>query len=104
MCRYFPKGCEIYEVESSLTEDIRICAAASEGRHTVALVNYSSEDKTAKLELPYTFSDATVYVYEDSMYSVDADGVLLPALTGISGNSVEINLPSQSLVLLTDMN
>ena len=103
MCRYFPKGCDIYEVESSLAEDIRICAARFQEHHTVAFVNWSHEDKTAKLTLPYTFSDSRVYVYEDSVYSVDADGMLFPAVTGVSGDRIEIKLPSQSLVLLTDM-
>ena len=103
MCRYFPKGCDIYEVESSLTAGVRVCASRLQGRNTVAFVNWSSEDKTAKLALPYTFSDARVYVYEDSVYSVDADGMLLPAMNGVSGDSIEIHLPSQSLVLLTDM-
>ena len=103
MCRYFPKGCDIYEVESSLTEGIRICAAQSQEHHTVAFVNWSSEDKTVEMVLPYTFSDARVYIYEDSVRSLDADGRLLPAMTDISGDSIEIILPSQSLVLLTDM-
>ncbi len=103
MCRYFPKGCDIYQVESSVRDGVRICAAEAGGNHTVALVNYTSDDKKAGLKLPYTFSDARVYVYEDSVYSVDAGGVPLPDLTGISGNSIEVDLPAQSLVLLTDM-
>jgi hypothetical protein len=90
-------------VESSLTEGVRVCAAQLQGRRTVAFVNCSHEDKTAKLTLPYTFSDSRVYVYEDSVYSVDADGMLFPAVTGVSGDRIEIKLPSQSLVLLTDM-
>ena len=103
MCRYFPKGCDIYQVDSSVQDGIRICAAGKDGNHTVALVNYSSDDMNAELTLPYTFSDARVYVYEESLYSIDSSGVLTPASTGITGTSIEINVPAQSLVLLTDM-
>lgn len=103
MCRYFPKGCDIYQAQSFPSEEIRVCASSKEGHHTVALVNWSSCDKRAEISLPYTFSDARVYVYEDSVYKVGPDGVLEPVQTGVSGNSIEISIPSQSLVLITDM-
>ena len=103
MCRYFPKGCDIQETECSDASGIRVCAAEMKGRHTLALVNCSSDDMTAGLALPYTFSKARVYVYEDSFYEIGADGVLEPYLKGISGKSMKIKIPSQSLVLITDM-
>jgi hypothetical protein len=103
MCRYFPKGCDIQEVECSAPSGIRVCASEMEDRHTVAMVNFSSDDVTADLTLPYTFSKARVYVYEDSFYEIGADGVLEPSVKGISGKSMKIKIPSQSLVLITDM-
>lgn len=103
MCRYFPKGCDIQEVECSAPSGIRVCASEMEDRHTVAMVNFSSDDVTADLNLPYTFSKARVYVYEDSFYEIGADGVLEPSVKGISGKSMKIKIPSQSLVLITDM-
>ena len=103
MCRYFPKGCDIQEVECSAPSGIRVCASEMEDRHTVAMVNFSPDDVTAGLTLPYTFSKARVYVYEDSFYEIGADGVLEPSVKGISGKSIKIKIPSQSLVLITDM-
>ena len=103
MCRYFPKGCDIQEVECSAPSGIRVCASEMEDRHTVAMVNFSSDDVIADLTLPYTFSKARVYVYEDSFYEIGADGVLEPSVKGISGKSMKIKIPSQSLVLITDM-
>lgn len=103
MCRYFPKGCDINEVEYSTASGIRVCAAEMDGRHTLALVNCLSYDMTADLTLPYTFSDARVYIYEDAFYEVGADGVLEPIMKGISGKSLKIKIPSQSMVLITDM-
>ena len=70
MCRYFPKGCDINEVEYSTASGIRVCAAEMDGRHTLALVNCLSYDMTADLTLPYTFSDARVYIYEDIFYDI----------------------------------
>ena len=103
MCRYFPKGCDINEVEYSTASGIRVCAAEMDGRHTLAFVNCLSYDMTADLTLPYTFSDARVYIYEDAFYEVGADGVLEPIMKGISGKSLKIKIPSQSMVLITDM-
>jgi hypothetical protein len=103
MCRYFPKGCDIQEVECSAPSGIRVCASEMDDRHTVAMVNFSSDDVTADLTLPYTFSKARVYVYEDSFYEIGADGVLEPSVKGVSGKSIKIKIPSQSLVLITDM-
>ncbi|MBO5815836.1 MAG: hypothetical protein J6R30_06985 [Bacteroidales bacterium] len=103
MCRYFPKGCHIHEVEYSATSGVRVCAAEMGDRHTLAIVNYSSDDMTAGLTLPYTFSDARVYVYEDAFYEIGSDGVLEPTVKGISGKSMRIKIPSQSLLLITDI-
>jgi hypothetical protein len=103
MCRYFPKGCDIQEVECSAPSGIRVCASEMEDRHTVAMVNFSPDDVTAGLTLPYTFSKARVYVYEDSFYEIGADGALESSVKGVSSKSIKIKIPSQSLVLITDM-
>ena len=49
------------------------------------------------------FSYTSEGVYEDSFYEIGADGVLEPSVKGISGKSMKIKIPSQSLVLITDM-
>ena len=103
MCRYFPKGCDINAVELTGSGEVRACAAESDGRHTVAVVNWSSEDVQISMQVPYTFLNASVYVYEESGAYRDAEGSLVPSLTGICGDAVSVNVPAQSLTVITDM-
>ncbi len=103
MCRYFPKGCHINAVEVAGSGEMRVCAAEAGEGHTVAMVNWSSEDMAVSLELPYTFSDASVYVYDEAAGYLDAQGNMVPSAVGVSGNAVFINVPAQSLAIITDM-
>ena len=103
MCRYFPKGCDINDVEVAGSGDLRVCAAENGEGHTVAMVNWSSEDMAVSLELPYTFSAASVYVYDEAAGYLDAQGNMVPSAVGVSGNAVFINVPAQSLTVITDM-
>ena len=103
MCRYFPKGCHINAVEVTGSGEMRVCAAENGEGHTVAVVNWSSEDLDLSVKLPYTFSDASVYVYEESASYLDVQGNMVPSETGISGNAVFINAPANSLIVITDM-
>ena len=103
MCRYFPKGCHINAVEVAGSGEMRVCAAEAGEGHTVAMVNWSSEDMAVSLELPYTFSDASVYVYDEAAGYLDAQGNMVPSAVGVSGNAVFINVPAQSLAVITDM-
>lgn len=103
MCRFFPKGCDINSLELPEGVEMRACAAESAGRHTVAVVNWSTEGRKVKIEVPYTFSEAQLYIYDKEEGYHDSEGNLIPALTGISGNSVTVGIPSESLIVITDM-
>lgn len=103
MCRYFPKGCDINAVELTGSGEVRACAAESDGRHTVAVVNWSSEDVQISMQVPYTFLNASVYVYEESGAYRDTEGGLVPSYTGICGDAVSVNVPAQSLTVITDI-
>lgn len=103
MCRYFPPGCDIHTVAAEGACCIRVCAAEADGRHTVAIVNWSDEALDTEVDLPYSLDDARVYVYDESETYRDVDDNLVPALTGISGDEVRLDVPAQSLVVITDM-
>jgi hypothetical protein len=48
-------------------------------------------------------NDARLYVYRDGGFSCDDDGMISALRTGLSGRRVDIEVPAESLVVLTDM-
>lgn len=101
MSRFFPAGCDILRVEAPPMEGLRMAAAVLDGRHTLAVVNFSDTDRNLEVHLP--LSGAVRYEYVEGACPADADGVPVPVSTGIGGKRHEVAVPAQSLVLLTDM-
>jgi hypothetical protein len=101
MSRFFPAGCDILRVEAPPMEGLRMAAAVLDGRHTLAVVNFSDTDRNLEVHLP--LSGAVRYEYVEGACPVDADGLPVPVSTGIGGKRHEVAVPAQSLVLLTDM-
>ena len=101
MSRFFPAGCDILRVKASPAEGLRMAAAVLDGRHTLAVVNFSDTDRNLEVHLP--LSGAVRYEYVEGACPADADGMPVPVSTGIGGKRHEVAVPAQSLVLLTDM-
>ena len=101
MSRFFPAGCDILRVEAPPMEGLRMAAAVLDGRHTLAVVNFSDTDRNLEVHLP--LSGAVRYEYVEGACPADADGMPVPVSTGIGGKRHEVAVPAQSLVLLTDM-
>lgn len=101
MSRFFPAGCDILRVEAPPMEGLRMAAAVLDGRHTLAVVNFSDTDRNLEVHLP--LSGAVRYEYMEGACPADADGLPVPVSTGIGGKRHEVAVPAQSLVLLTDM-
>ena len=101
MSRFFPAGCDILRVEAPPMEGLRMAAAVLDGRHTLAVVNFSDTDRNLEVHLP--LSGAVRYEYVEGACPADADGLPVPVSTGIGGKRHEVAVPAQSLVLLTDM-
>ena len=101
MSRFFPAGCDILRVEAPPAEGLRMAAAVLDGRHTLAVVNFSDTDRNLEVHLP--LSGAVRYEYVEGVCPADADGMPVPVSTGIGGKRHEVAVPAQSLVLLTDM-
>lgn len=91
MCRYFPKGCDILSVEHEGTDGVRMCAAVKDGRYTFAVVNWSDKEQVFELNMPSSFENAVRYIYEDG------------GVRCVKENARTFAVPSQSLVVVTDM-
>lgn len=104
MCRYFPKGCDILATSHDAVKGLRTCAAKAVGRgSSISIVNWSSKTYKSTVELPFDMNDARLYVYRDGGFSCDDDGMISALRTGLSGRRVDIEVPAESLVVLTDM-
>ena len=103
MCRYFPAGCDILMVEAPEVDSLRMCASCKDGAHTLAAVNWSETDCRMTVSFPSSLQDARLYVYEEGKCSYDEDGLPSAREEGLCGHTRTIVIPSQSLVVLTDM-
>jgi hypothetical protein len=104
MCRFFPKGCDILATSHDAVRGIRTCAAkAVGGGSSISIVNWSSKTYKSVIELPFDMKDARLYVYRDGGFSCDDDGMISASCTGLSGRRIAIEVPAESLVVLTDM-
>lgn len=101
MGRYFPRGCDIVRVDMPDVEGLRSAAASKDGRHTLAVVNYSDTDRLLEVKMP--LAGGVRYDYVEGACPVDAAGLPVPASTGICGDRHRLAVPAQSLVLLTDI-
>ena len=101
MGRYFPRGCDIVRVDMPDVEGLRSAAASKDGRHTLAVVNYSDTDRLLEVKMP--LAGGVRYDYVEGACPVDAAGLPVPASTGIRGDRHRLAVPAQSLVLLTDI-
>lgn len=102
ICRYFPAGCDILSVEGGVAEELRMCAAVKDGRHTFAAVNWSDRERRIEVQLPAEMHKGRCYIYKEDGLT-GADG--LPAVyeDKLEGDRITLISPSRSLIVLTDM-
>lgn len=104
MCKYFPSGCDIVQVEMEKDPDIFVCAAKHEGKYTLALINKGDKAKKVSVQLPDEKTPVTVYRYEEQHMDFDVNGFLLPEANGVSPRDYTTELQPLSMVLLTQIN
>lgn len=101
MGRYFPRGCDILQVEAPPLEGIRLVAALKYGRRTLAAVNFSDTDQVLDVRMP--LSGGVRYTYIEGACHTDARGLPLPSEQNISGKRHSLSVPARSFVLISDM-
>ena len=101
MCRFFPRGCDILRVDAPDLNGLCTVAAAKDGGHSFAAVNYSDEPLT--LEVKLDLSDGVRYEYVQGVCPEDDDHLPVPVQTGLTGGRHRVQLPAQSFVLLSDI-
>jgi hypothetical protein len=105
MCRYFPAGSTILQTEMDAEEGLFVAAAEKDGRQVFAAVNVSDNDRELSLLFPEPLEGASIYRYEEQNRPADEEGLPLPLESGLSiPESYKTHLPSQSFLLITNMN
>lgn len=112
LCRYFPAGSEIYNVELPNKKGVRAIMGAKDGKYTIALVN--SHYSTYEINLQSDFiANTTMNKYS---YRSNADGTFIGKLdekgfatpSGMDMNmdfneGVELELSGETFILFTNM-
>ena len=112
LCRYFPAGCDIYDIQLPDKKGVRAVMGVKNNKYTIALVN--SHVSTYDLVLKSEFiSNATMDKYT---YQSNRDGTFIGKLDGNSfaapeeknvnlnfSNGVELTLEGETFILYTNM-
>jgi hypothetical protein len=113
LCRYFPAGANIYNVELPDKKGVRAIMAEKDGKYSIAIVN--SHLVSYDLQLKSDFIPTTpmnTYRFKsenDSNFigEVDENGFAVPEKQNVScdfSSGVDFSLEAQSFVLYTNMN
>lgn len=105
MCRYFPHGCDILKNDCTAMPEkgIFTVCAVKDGRLSFAAVNVGGEDVTLNVALPQSFEEARLYVYDERVKELRDDLQLLPVQEHLKGNSHQLCVKAQTMVVLTEM-
>lgn len=104
MCRYFPSGSHIVNVNYPDIPGIRMTGGIKDGKQTIAMVNFSDVDFQIEIILSQPFQNAKMYIYKEENRLEDNDGFPVPVETGIqSKRKFQTLLKNQSFVLITDL-
>jgi hypothetical protein len=104
MCRYFPAGSDILKCSYSPNNDVRIIAAKSNGKITIAAVNIGKTDLALTIKIPIFMSGSKLYVYQENKKPTDSDGLPVPAKKNMNiKTKYSLQLKANSFVMLTNI-
>jgi len=114
LCRYFPKGSDIIEVELPNKKGLRAVAARKGSSYTIAIVNsnfVTYSNISLKAEDIFSFDNVSKFEYKsnyDGGYQgkTDSKGLPIPLEKEISiklDGSFSIDVPGQSVIIFTNI-
>jgi hypothetical protein len=108
ICRYIPKGSDIYTVNVTGLDGIKAIAGVKDGKRTIAVVNVSEEERAVRISSD-NLSDmdkVRKYIYGEGLFVTEGDCTMYPVATDMdfSPSKGEIlKMPGESLILLTEL-
>ncbi|GAA4236856.1 hypothetical protein GCM10022291_22250 [Postechiella marina] len=114
LCRYFPKGSDIIEIELPNKKGLKAVAAKKGDKYTIAIVNsnyVTYNDLSLEAESSFTFDNVSKYEYisefEGGYQGLTNDkGFPIPKESSMSvklNGDYTFNVPGQSVIILTNM-
>lgn len=104
MCRYFPAGSNILKCNYTTNNDVRIIAAKSNGKITIAAVNVGKMDRVLNLKMSNNMSGCKMYVYQENYKPTNSDGLPIPAKKNMDlKKNYSLDLKANSFVMLTNI-
>lgn len=103
MCRYFPHGCDIVEIDYKGDSDIFACAAKYEGKYTVAIINKGDKDKDISVKFPQSDAPLSVFRYEENNLLLDDNGFLTSEKQMSGEEKFSTRLAPLSMILVTQI-
>lgn len=102
MCRYFPAGTDVLNVNGQLPEEIRAVAGSKDGKFSLALVNVSDKEQIIRLQLPEDLKNVQEFVYQKDFRPKNDLGYPVPNRKNFTiPQEYELTLENESFFLLT---
>lgn len=107
MTRYFPKGCNVLKsvVSESGNKVYSVAARNTDNQLSIAIINVDDNPHSLAIQAPRALENAKAYIYRESDgISKDDDGLPVPEQTNLSSPEINIDLPGNSVIVITEMN
>ena len=105
MSRYFPKGINIVESDTTGIEGLRLVSGIIGSQMTIAIINNSATSREIRLNSSaFSRKSFNKYIYSETLRPVDGDNFPVPQEEDIVINpekGIIVEIPANSFVLYT---
>lgn len=107
MCRYFPKGCNV--LKSDVTGEgnnvFSVAAETRDNQMSIAITNTGEHKAVVSVTAPRNLQNAKMYEYTEAEGIIKGnDGFPLAEKKNINSKKLNIEIPGNSVIVITEMN
>lgn len=107
MCRYFPKGCNVLKSVITGEKDKVYSVAAKTGNDqiSIAIINIGEQNHMLSVEAPRVLQNARLFKFSEADGILkDNDGFPAAEKKDINSQKIDIEIPGNSVIVITEMN
>jgi len=107
MSRYFPKGCNVLKsvVSDDKNQVYSVAAETKDNQISMAVINVGDQNRSVAIHAPRKLHDAQLFKYSESDGILkDEDGLPEAEQKNINSQKIDIELPGNSVIVITEMN
>lgn len=106
MCRHFPKGCNVLKsmVSDKKNRVYSVAVTTKDNQMSIAVINVCDESRSLEVQIPRKLHNAKVFKYSEADGILkNKDGFPEAEQNNIVSQKIEIDLPGNSVIVITEM-